>query len=174
MDPIELGISYALAAVLITAAVGKLVDITGFATAVGLALPRGWSAAGPAVARAVVAFELIAGVAALVPVLRTAGLLIATLLFAAFTVVAVRSARSPVGRLRCSCFGPGGETLGWPHVVRNAGLTLAAAAGAFLATSAPPAPAFPAGIVQGVLIVLIAFAVAAASIFLDDLVSLAR
>lgn len=125
MTFLSTGVGLLVAVVLGTAAVAKIRDPGPFVTAVGTLVP---AKAGRYVAWTVIAAESLAAIASLVPVTLGPGLALAAVLFGAFAVVALRSARAPAP-LPCACFGRVKATLGWPHVIRNVILTLLTAAG---------------------------------------------
>ncbi|MFE6308284.1 MauE/DoxX family redox-associated membrane protein [Nocardiopsis sp. NPDC057823] len=100
---------------------------------------------------------------------RVPALAAATALFAAFTLLALYSARAGTA-VPCSCFGRARTDLGWPHVWRNLALTCAAATGlgcAWASAGAPPASWGEIGLAAAA-----AAAVTAATVSFDDLVDL--
>ncbi|MFG1999785.1 MauE/DoxX family redox-associated membrane protein [Spirillospora sp. NPDC048911] len=125
----------------------------------------GRAAAGWA-ARAVAAAEIAAALLVLVPVTAPAGLGVAALLLAVFSVAMVAALRGGVST-SCRCFGASTAPIGWRHVVRNALLVCAAVAGlaAALAAGSPP----PAGMALTAVAVAV---VALLVIRLDDLYEL--
>jgi len=117
-----------LALVMLAAALGKLRSrdaLTGFQASVrGLGLLPDRSAA--PVAGVVIAGELAAAALLAVPTTSGAGFAVAAVVLASFTAV-VLAAVLRGRRVPCRCFGASGSPLGVPHLVRNAGLTAAAA-----------------------------------------------
>jgi hypothetical protein len=124
----------------------------------------------PVGGRSAIAAVVAAAEAAIVPLVvlpwtSVAGLVVAAVVLAAFTVGTFMAARSQ-GAVPCQCFGPSSVPLGMPHAVRNALLCAAAAAGA--AGVGPVAARLP-----GVALSLgIGAAAALPAIFLDDLTAL--
>ena len=98
--------------------------------------------------------------------LRSAGLVVAAAVLAAFTAGTFMAARSQAGAVPCQCFGPSSVPLGMPHAARNALLCAAAAVGA--AGVGPVAAHLP------VMALSLGIGAAAAlpAIFLDDLIAL--
>jgi hypothetical protein len=101
------------------------------------------------------AAELLTAGMLLTPATRAVGAMVALALLSVFTVVAIRSARSG-GRVRCTCFGSHGGTLGIGHALRN-GLLGALALTEILAEHpsqptqiGPSAVACAAGVLVGV------------------------
>ncbi|MFI6574676.1 MauE/DoxX family redox-associated membrane protein [Nocardiopsis sp. NPDC050513] len=116
------------------------------------------------------AVELVVGTALLAGSwARGPALAAATGLFAAFTLLALYSARAG-NAVPCSCFGKTRTSLGWPHVWRNLALTCLAATGLACATAAGPGLPAPLGAVG--LAVVGAVAVTAVTFYYDDLVDL--
>ncbi len=107
---------------------------------------------------------LLAGAWARIPALGAA-----TVLFAAFTLLALYSAR-PGNAVPCSCFGASPNPLGWPHVWRNLVLTGIAAAGLACALAVgAELPSSPGGIAVAL---VAAAAITAVTFCFDDLVDL--
>ncbi|MGQ4267057.1 MauE/DoxX family redox-associated membrane protein [Nocardiopsis changdeensis] len=103
--------------------------------------------------------------------MRVPALGAATVLFTAFTLLALYSAQ-PGNAVPCACFGSSRTPLGWPHVGRNLALTGVAAAGLACALAVGPAlPTSPGGIAVAL---AAAAAVTAVTFFFDDLVDLFR
>lgn len=161
------GVAVLVAVVLGTAAVAKLRDPGPFVTAVGTLVAARVS---KQVAWIVIAAEALAAITSLVPATRGAGLTLAALLFAAFALVALRSARAPAP-LPCACFGRVKATLGWPHVIRNVLLTVAAGVGSAAVLFGDQGDAWsqPATMI---LVAGIALVLAAVAISVDHLVAL--
>ena len=116
-----------------------------------------------------VVVELATGIALLAQgVARVFALLLAVGLLAAFTVLALLSARSVI-RLDCACFGRAGAPLGWRHVWRNSAL-LAIGGAAIFSSPDNSGDAWDAGgvsasVTAAVLVTLIAF-------FYDEIIDL--
>lgn len=107
------------------AAVGKVrtsASFAAFADAV-VVLGRVPVRRAGAVAKAIVALEAATALLLLIPPLRSTGLLLATVLLAAFTTVVARALRlrAPVS---CRCFGGSAGPVGPPQLTRNALLLL--------------------------------------------------
>jgi uncharacterized membrane protein YphA (DoxX/SURF4 family) len=125
-----------------------------------------------AASRAHTAIEIAIGAALLAGAwARIPALAAATLLLAAFTLLALYSARSG-DAVPCSCFGTSRTSLGWPHVWRN--LALTSLSGAGLVCAATVGAALPASLAAAVLAVAGALTVTAVTYFFDDLVDLFR
>ncbi|MFD6099499.1 MauE/DoxX family redox-associated membrane protein [Nocardiopsis flavescens] len=125
-----------------------------------------------AASRAHIAVELLLGAALLAgPWARVPALLAAALLFAAFTLLALYSARAEKA-VACSCFGTARSALGWPHVWRNGVLAVLAAVGLVCAVTVGPAPPSSPG--AAAVAAVAAVAVTAATFYFDDLVDLFR
>lgn len=107
---------------------------------------------------------LLAGTWARVPALAAA-----TLLLAAFTLLALYSARAG-NPVPCSCFGRSRAPLGWPHVWRNLVLTCLSGAGLGCALAVGGASAPSAA--GAALAVAAALAITAVTYYFDDLVDL--
>lgn len=122
-----------------------------------------------AASHAHVAVELLVGATLLAGAwARVPALVAATVLFAAFALLALYSVRAEKA-VTCSCFGKAESALGWPHVWRNAVLTVLAAAG--LGCSLALGPELPA--LGGAAVALAAaVAVTAVAFYFDDLVDL--
>ncbi|WBQ01972.1 MauE/DoxX family redox-associated membrane protein [Kribbella sp. CA-293567] len=161
------GVGLLIAVVLGTAAVAKVRDPGPFVTAVGTLVPRGVSRT---VAWTVIGAELLAAVASLVPATLPAGLALAVVLFAAFALVALRSARAPAP-LPCACFGAVKADLGWPHVVRNVVLTALAGTALAIVLLGDLGSAWSQPAVM-LLVAAIAVVLAAVAISLDHLIAL--
>ncbi|MFL1378604.1 MULTISPECIES: MauE/DoxX family redox-associated membrane protein [unclassified Nocardiopsis] len=116
-----------------------------------------------------VAVELLVGVTLLAGAwARVPALVAATVLFAAFALLALYSVRAERA-VTCSCFGKAESALGWPHVWRNAALTVLAATG--LGCSLVLGPELPT--LGGAAVALAAaVAVTAVAFYFDDLVDL--
>ncbi|WP_306368059.1 MauE/DoxX family redox-associated membrane protein [Nocardiopsis sp. CC223A] len=124
-----------------------------------------------AASRAHIAVELLLGAALLAGAwVRIPALLAAAVLFAAFTLLALYSARAE-NAVACSCFGTGRSVLGWPHVWRNLVLSALAATGLGCAVVAGPVLPSPnaAAVAAGA-----AAALTAVTFYFDDLVDLFR
>ncbi|WFB05766.1 hypothetical protein LRS74_01080 [Streptomyces sp. LX-29] len=126
--PVEL-LSAACTVVLVlvfgAAVVGKVrtaASLSAFTDAV-VVLGRVPTRRAGAAAKGVIALEAATGLLLLVPPLRGAGLLLATVLLAAFTAVVARALRSRVP-VSCRCFGGSAGPLGPPQLIRNAVLLL--------------------------------------------------
>ncbi|MDT0329999.1 MauE/DoxX family redox-associated membrane protein [Nocardiopsis lambiniae] len=116
-----------------------------------------------------VAVELLVGAALLAGAwARVPALVAATLLFAAFALLALYSVRAEKA-VTCSCFGKAESALGWPHVWRNAVLTVLAAAGLGCSLALGPELPTPGG---AAVALAAAVAVAAVAFYFDDLVDL--
>lgn len=161
------GAGLLVAVVLGTAAVAKVREPGPFVAAVGALVPRRMS---KAVAWLVIGAELLAAVTCLVPVTLAFGLALAVVLFAAFALVAVRSARAPAP-LPCACFGAVKASLGWPHVVRNALLTAVAGAGLVAVLAGGPGNAWSQPVLM-ILVAATALVLAAVAISVDHLIAL--
>lgn len=119
------------------------------------------------VAPLVVAAELAVVAALAVPVTVQAGLALAVLLLAAFTVAIIGVLRRR-RQVACQCFGTSSSPLGSRHVVRNV-LLLMVAVGA-VATGEPAGASQPVEVLVPAL--LAGGAVGAAVAFLDDIAEL--
>ncbi len=161
------GVGLLIAVVLGTAAVAKVREPGPFVTSVGTLVPRAFS---KPVAWIVIGAELLAAVTSLVPATLALGLTLAIVLFAAFAVVALRSARAPVP-LPCACFGSVKASLGWPHVVRNVLLTGLAGAGLGAVFLGAPGSAWSQPTVM-ILVAASALILAAVAISVDHLIAL--
>lgn len=161
------GAALLVAIVLGTAAVAKVRDPGPFVTAVGTIVA---TRASKQLAWTVIVAEALAAIAGLVPATRGPGLALATLLFAVFALVALRSARAPTP-LPCACFGRVKATLGWPHVIRNVLLTAAAGAGLAAVLFGDPGDAWPQPAAM-ILVTGIALILAGIAISVDQLVAL--
>lgn len=116
-----------------------------------------------------IAVELLVGAALLAGAwARVPALIAATVLFTAFALLALYSARAEKA-VTCSCFGKAESALGWPHVWRNAVLTGLAAGG--LGCSLALGPGLPS--LGGAAVALAAAVpVTAVAFYFDDLVDL--
>lgn len=107
---------------------------------------------------------LLAGAWARIPALSAA-----TLLLAAFTLLALYSARADNG-VPCSCFGTSRVSLGWPHVWRN--LVLTCLSGSGLVCAVTVGAELPASLAGAALAVAGGLTITAVTYFFDDLVDL--
>lgn len=125
-----------------------------------------------AASRAHIAVELLIGAALLAGTwARIPALLAAALLFAAFTLLALYSARAEKA-VACSCFGTARSALGWPHVWRNVTLFVLAVTG--LIGAVTTGPALPPSLGAAAVAAVAAVAVTAVTFYFDDLVDLFR
>jgi len=164
---ISTGVGLLVAVVLGTAAVAKVRAPGPFVTAVGTLVGARIS---KTVAWTVIVAEALAAIASLVPATRGPGLGLATLLFGAFALVALRSARAPAP-LPCACFGRVKASLGWPHVIRNLLLTVAAGIGLAAVLFGEPGDAWSQPALT-ILVAGIALLLAGVAISVDHLVAL--
>jgi hypothetical protein len=128
----NIGCRVLLVAVFLVAALSKLRSrsaLEGFLSSIRALDLLPPNAAGPAAA-VVIAGELAVPALLAVPATVLAGFAVAIIISAAFMVVILGAIRS--GRqVPCGCFGISTQTLGMPHVVRDAVLLAAAVAGGF-------------------------------------------
>jgi hypothetical protein len=124
---VSFGCRFLLLAVLLCSAVGKLRSFADFRVATAALVPAARPYAAP-LSVAVVGTELAAVVLLAVPATVPAGFAVALALLAAFTV-AIGAALRRGTAAPCRCFGRSDRPVGVRHLVRNAGLLLAAAVG---------------------------------------------
>ncbi|MFI6578544.1 MauE/DoxX family redox-associated membrane protein [Nocardiopsis sp. NPDC050513] len=123
-----------------------------------------------AASRAHTAVEIATGAALLAGAwARIPALAAATLLLAAFTLLALYSACAD-DAVPCSCFGRSRSSLGWPHVGRNLALTCLSGAG--LVCAHVVGAQLPPSLAEAGLAVSAALVVTAVAYYFDDLVDL--